>query len=347
MILQLCVELMKNFLQKNHNIMNVAIIGCGLIGEKRALSIPSKNIHAVCDIDTDQATRLAKKVNSDFTNNYNDIINNNDIDVVIISTPNYLIKKIAIKALNSGKHVLSEKPLGKNVFESKEMMECANKNNKILYTGFNHRFHPSILKAKKLIDTNLLGDVLHIHGHYGHGGRPGMEKEWRMDKKLSGGGELLDQGVHLVDLAIFFKGFPDKVFGTNAKLAWDSSVEDSSSFILMYEKNINCLFSVGWIYWKNKFEFSIYGSKGFISISGLGGSYGNEKLTLGIRNIKGGEPKIRKFYFETKVDSSWRKEWIHFKKLIKDNIQCDNGHKANLIIDAIYKSNQTKNVVSL
>ena len=101
--------------------MNVAIIGCGLIGQKRALSISSRNIHTVCDIDIIQAEKLSKKVNADFTNNYSDIINNNDIDVVIISTPNYLIKKIAIEALNSGKHVLSEKPLGKNVAESKEM----------------------------------------------------------------------------------------------------------------------------------------------------------------------------------------------------------------------------------
>ena len=169
--------------------MNVAIVGCGLIGQKRALSISSRNIHTVCDIDIIQAKKLSKKVNADFTNNYSDIINNNDIDVVIISTPNYLIKKIAIEALNSGKHVLSEKPLGKNVAESKEMTECANKNSKILYTGFNHRFHPSILKAKDLIDNDKIGNILHIHGHYGHGGRPGMEKERRMDPALSGGGE--------------------------------------------------------------------------------------------------------------------------------------------------------------
>ena len=191
--------------------MNVAIVGCGLIGEKRALSIPSKNIHTVCDTDTNQAKILATKVNADFTSNYNDIINSNDIDIVVISTPNYLIKEIAIKALNSNKHVLSEKPLGKNAAESKEMTECANKNNKILYTGFNHRFHPSILKAKDLINSNKIGDILHIHGHYGHGGRPGMEKEWRMNPDLSGGGELLDQGVHLIDLAILFKGIPNKV----------------------------------------------------------------------------------------------------------------------------------------
>ena len=326
--------------------MNVAIIGCGLIGQKRALSISSRNIHTVCDIDIIQAEKLSKKVNADFTNNYSDIINNNDSDVVIISTPNYLIKKIAIEALNSGKHVLSEKPLGKNVAESKEMTECANKNNKILYTGFNHRFHPSILKAKDLVDNNKIGHILHIHGHYGHGGRPGMEKEWRMDPALSGGGELLDQGVHLIDLALLFKGIPNKVFGTTGQLAWKSKVEDSASFMLLYEDNINLLFSVGWIYWKNKFEFNIYGSNGFLSINGLGGSYGKEKLTLGIRNMKGGIPEIQKFSF-SENDNSWKKEWKFFKELIVKKEQSDNGYQANLIVDAIYtssKKNQPVNV---
>ena len=327
--------------------MNVAIIGCGLIGWKRALSMPSSiSIHTVCDTNIIEAEKLSKKVNASFTNDYNNIINNRNIDIVIISTPNYLIKKIAIKALNSGKHVLSEKPLGKNVGESKEMMECANRNNKVLYTGFNHRFHPSVLKAKELIDKNMIGDILHIHGHYGHGGRPGMENEWRMDPALSGGGELLDQGVHLIDLALLFKGSPSKVFGNVGQLAWKSKVEDSASFILLYDNNVNFLFSVGWIYWKNKFEFNIYGANGFLSIKGLGGSYGKEELTLGIRNLKGGIPEIQNFSF-SENDNSWKKEWKFFKELIVKKEQSDNGYQANLIVDAIYtssKKNQPVNV---
>lgn len=323
--------------------MNVAIIGCGLIGRKRALSMPSSvNIHTVCDNNHMEAKNLSKKVNASFTDDYNIIINNNDVDIVIISTPNYLIKDIALKALNAGKHVLSEKPLGRNFIESREMTECAIKNNKILYTGFNHRFHPSILKAKELIDKRMIGDILHIHGHYGHGGRPGMENEWRMNPELSGGGELLDQGVHLIDLALLFKGVPNKVFGSVGQLAWESKVEDSASFMLLYDNDINFLFSVGWLYWKNKFEFNIYGSNGFLTINGLGGSYGEEKLILGIRNMKGGIPKIKNFTF-SESDYSWKKEWNFFAELIKKNKTSDNGYQANLIVDAIYKSSK-KNI---
>jgi len=332
--------------------MNVAIIGCGLIGWKRALSMPSSvNIHTVCDTNTTEGKKLAKKVNADFTNNYNDIINSKDIEIIIISTPNYLIKEIAMKALNSKKHVLSEKPLGKNVAESKEITDCANKNNKILYTGFNHRFHPSVLKAKELIDNNRIGDIIHIHGHYGHGGRKEMEKEWRMDPALSGGGELLDQGVHLIDLALLFKGVPKSVFGSIGQLAWESKVEDSASFILQYDNNINCLFSVAWFYWKNKFEFTIYGSTAFISITGLGGSYGEEKLVLGSRNFQGGKPEIETFSFPSREsiwkDSSWRKEWEFFRRLIDNENSSDNGYQANLIVDAIYISSEKNQPVNV
>ena len=320
--------------------MNVAIIGCGLIGWKRALSMPpSINILTVCDANISEAKKLSKKINASFTDDYNIIIDDNYIDIVIISTPNYLIKEIALKALNNGKHVLSEKPLGKNVAESKELTEFAIRKNKILYTGFNHRFHPSVIKAKELIDKRMIGDILHIHGHYGHGGRPGMENEWRMNPELSGGGELLDQGVHLIDLALLFKGAPNKVFGSVGQLAWKSKVEDSASFMLLYDNDINFLFSVGWLYWKNKFEFNIYGSNGFLTINGLGGSYGEEELILGIRNMKGGIPKIKNFTF-SESDNSWKKEWKFFTELIKQETSTDNGYQANLIVDAIYKSSK-------
>ncbi len=327
--------------------MKIGIIGCGLIGNKRARNIQKDDkILSVCDNNLSLAKELSKKIGCNFTNNYNDLINDKEIELIIIATPNYLIKKIAIQALSNKKHVLSEKPLGRNSSESKAIFSCAKENERIVYTGFNHRFHPSIIKAKKIFESGIIGDIVHIHGHYGHGGRKGMEKEWRMQKKLSGGGELLDQGVHLIDLAILFLGYPNKVYGSIDKLVWDTEVEDSSSFILYHQQNKKSLFSVAWIYWKNKFELSIYGKKGYISINGLGGSYGSEKLILGIRNIEGGKPTVKKFYF-SKEDISWRKEWIFFKKLIKNKIQSTNGLHVNTVVDAIYKSNKNNCEIKL
>ena len=327
--------------------MNIGIVGCGLIGNKRALSIGTNdNIISVCDIDINKAKSLSKAIGCSYTKNYKDLTNNKKIDVIIISTPNFMIKEIALHALNNKKHVLSEKPLGKNSIESKKMHKCAIKNKRILYTGFNHRFHPSIIKAKKLIDKNSIGNIIHMHGHYGHGGRPGMENEWRSQKQYSGGGELLDQGVHLIDLSIFFQGFPEKVYGLTSNLFWNIEVEDSSSFILHHKNKKHSLLSVGWIYWKNKFEISIYGELGYLQISGLGGSYGREKLIMGIRNLKGGKPKTKTFYFNND-DHSWRKEWRFFKKIVKNKNYVDNGLQANLVVDAIYQSDKSKNEIRL
>lgn len=327
--------------------MKIGIIGCGLIGNKRAINIHKNDtIIAVCDTNIKIAKELSTKLNCEYTNQYNHIIQDKRIDVIIIATPNYLIKEIAIKSLNNKKHVLSEKPLGRNSSESKVINDCAKQNDRIIYTGFNHRFHPAIIKAKQFYDNGVIGDILHIHGHYGHGGRAGMEKEWRMQKKLSGGGELLDQGVHLIDLAILFLGYPKKVYGSVDNLVWKSGVEDSSSFILYHDENKKSLFSVGWIYWKNKFEISIYGEKGYLQILGLGGSYGSEKLTLGIRNFKGGKPQVLRYYF-SKEDVSWKKEWKFFKKLIKENCNSRNGLEANSVVDAIYKSSRDKCEIKL
>ena len=327
--------------------MKIGIIGCGLIGNKRAVNIQKNDeILSVCDNNITLAKNLSEKINCNYTNDYEELINDSRIELIIIATPNFLIKEIAIKALKNKKHVLSEKPLGRNSSESKEIFDCAKENGKIIYTGFNHRFHPSIIKAKQIFESGIIGDIVHIHGHYGHGGRKGMEKEWRMQKKLSGGGELLDQGVHLIDIAILFQGYPKKVYGSLDKLVWNTEVEDSSSFILYHKKNRKSLFSVGWIYWKNKFEISIYGNKGYIAINGLGGSYGSEKLVLGIRNLEGGKPKIKRFYF-SKKDVSWKKEWIFLKKLIKNKSHSRNGLDVNNVVDAIYKSNESNCEIKL
>lgn len=327
--------------------MKIGIIGCGLIGNKRALNIQKNDeILFVCDNNISLAKNLSKKINCNYTNDYEVLINDSRIELIIIATPNFLIKEIAIRALNNKKHVLSEKPLGRNSIESKEIFDCAKENGKIIYTGFNHRFHPSIIKAKQILEDGIIGDIVHTHGHYGHGGRKGMEKEWRMKKKLSGGGELLDQGVHLIDLAILFQGYPKKVYGSLDKLVWNTEVEDSSSFILYHQENKHSLFSVGWIYWKNKFEVSIYGELGYLKITGLGGSYGNEKLTLGLRNLKGGKPTTKTFYFNNK-DQSWKREWKFFKKMIQNKTFTENGLQANLVVDGIYKSNRNKSEIKL
>ena len=169
--------------------MNVAIIGCGLIGTKRARALPKEDhLIVVCDINQERASTLASEFACESTDDWQSVVSRSDVDVVINSSINNVLEPITIAALQAGKHVLCEKPLGRNASESKRMMEAARASNRKLKTGFNHRFHPAIWKAKSLLEDGVIGECLTIRARYGHGGRPGMENEWRASKELCGGG---------------------------------------------------------------------------------------------------------------------------------------------------------------
>jgi len=220
--------------------MNVGIVGAGLIGGKRADSvIHSKDkILQIADIDIKRAKALSDKIpNSTPTNDWRDIVKNINIDAVIVSTTHNNLAKITYAALKNGKHVLSEKPLGITTGEVAKCVQIAKKGKLVYKAGYNHRFHSAIEKAKKLFDGGKIGKITYINAIYGHGGRPGYDKEWRMNKKISGGGEMIDQGAHLIDLTLWFYGtVPKTIVGFPEILFWDVKVEDNI-FLFLIDKN--------------------------------------------------------------------------------------------------------------
>jgi predicted dehydrogenase len=178
-----------------------------------------------------------------------------------------------------------------------------------------------------------------------------MEQEWRCSKELCGGGELIDQGVHLIDLCRWFTDKDvDQVYGKTYRSFWESDVEDNAFFHLEFDGNILAQCHVSWTNWKNIFSFEIFGKDGYIKIKGLGGSYGKETLEVGYRQPTGGIPAIDHFDF-TDDDNSWSLEWQEFKQAIEGNREPsgsgNDGYAANVIIDAIYKSNDLNKPVSV
>jgi predicted dehydrogenase len=332
--------------------MNVAIIGAGFIGSKRASSLGKNDkLVMVCDTKISAAKELSRKYNSTFTDEYQQVANNSVIDVAFISIINKFATPISIDMLKSGKDVLCEKPLGRNLEESLQILKAAEKSGKILKTGFNHRFHGAIMKAKELIDGNTIGKIINIRARYGHGGRSGMEQEWRCSKDLCGGGELLDQGVHIIDLCRWFLNREiSQVYGRVYNSIWKTEVEDNAFFHLEFGDNVLAQCHVSWTNWKNIFSFEIFGDQGYLKINGLGGSYGKEKLEIGYRNIDGGVPDIEKYEFQD-VDDSWALEWKEFKKAIKGNKRSIgsgyDGYEANRIVDAIYRSSNLRKPISM
>ncbi len=298
---------------KRHNVL---IVGAGKIGSIRAsvikkLSPRSKIL--IFDTNFKKAEALAKETGGVTLKSLDKGLSNDSIDIVIVSVVNKYSKKISVLALKNKKHVLCEKPMGINLKEASDIQAAAKLYKRKFKCGFNHRYHPAIQEAYKLCKKNQIGKILYIRGIYGHGGRAGYEKEWRAQKLLSGGGELLDQGCHLIDLCHWFFGFEkvDKVYGIAKPLFWKMKVDDNAFIIFETENGKVANLHATWTQWKNLFKFEIYGTKGALEINGLGKSYGIETLTIYKRHKLGKPPEIIEKEFKDN-DNSWEHEWIDF-----------------------------------
>ena len=352
----------------------VAIIGAGSIGRKRAESIINANYEtelvAICDIDINKARNFANKYKIDVCLSWKDLIDNNNIDTVVVSTPNKYLTEISIEALKKNKHVLCEKPLGRNFKESLEIYSEAKQRNRILKSGLNHRHHPAVNRAKKIVDNGDIGNIYYLRCIYGHGGRPGYEKEWRASKELCGGGELLDQGVHVVDLFRWFLGEFYEAYGQINTYYWNMEIEDNAFAMFKTKNRQVALMHTSWTQWRNKFLFEIFGEKGYLIVEGLGGNYGTEKLIIGKRRIKDrcgiSDTGYRKQRHENRnakrarnveyeegapeeeviefpgPDVSWAEEWEEFISAIIENREpLGSGYDgliANQMIEAVYRS---------
>ena len=231
----------------------------------------------------------------------NDILDNKNIDAVLIATPHRTLARITAAALNAGKHVLCEKPGGMRPTEIIDNGELAEQKELTYMVGYNHRFHDGFIKARKMYKQGLIGDLIFIRARYGFGGRKDYDKEWRLNRTMEGSGELIDQGVHMIDLALSFIGEPLQVNGFTSDTFWKNGNEDigeDNAFVLLKGEVALASIHVSLTQWKPMHNFEIYGTKGSLSIEGLGQRYGgdavgNERLVFCRRkkdfdrNIKG------------------------------------------------------------
>ena len=325
--------------------LTFAIIGCGLIGKKRAAALAQLTgvrLGYACDLDLVRASEVAKahpgcRASKDFA----EAIADSTVDAVIVSTLNSSLAPIAIAAAKAGKHVLIEKPGALGARELKDLHAVATVQSVEVRIGYNHRFHPSLLKAREIVDSGALGSLMFIRGRYGHGGRKGYDREWRADPKLSGGGELIDQGVHLIDLALSYLGNFVTVEGHASTLFWDMKVDDNAFLSLRTNKGQTAWLQVSCSEWKNLFSFEIYGRDGKLAIDGLGGSYGTEKLTYYRMLPEMGPPETTSWEYP-RSDQSWALETAAFCDDIRSGRTPSPGLKEGIrileIVETIYLS---------
>lgn len=328
------------------NSMRFGIVGCGLIGRKRASVINGMNsVEVAVDIKVERARELAAEFDiKEATDDLDRVVSNPDLDAVIVATTHDALAISALKAIEAGKHVLIEKPGARKAEELIPVIEAAKKNNVTVKVGFNHRFHPALQKAKEIVDSGELGSLMFIRGRYGHGGRLGYEKEWRAQPEISGGGELLDQGVHLIDLSRWFLGELSPGGGSLNTYFWDMPVDDNAFILLKTAKNQVAWLHSTWTEWKNMFSFEIYGKKGKLHIEGLGGSYGTEKLTYYRMLPEMGPPETEMYEFPGE-DLSWKLEFEDFCESVSTGRKpcgsLEDAVAALSIVDAYYQRNDS------
>ncbi len=296
--------------------MRAGIVGCGGIGRKRAAALAGCELALAADPVRTRAEALARDFGGAATECWQDVIARGDIGVVIVATTHDALAPVARAALESGKHVLVEKPGARSAGELASVIEAAAHSAGLARVGFNHRYHPALRKARELVDSGALGPLMFVRGRYGHGGRPGYDREWRARPEISGGGELIDQGVHLIDLSRWFLGEFTEVQGFAQTYYWDMPVEDNGFLLLKTADRRAAFLHASCTEWKNLFSFEVYGREGKLDISGLGGSYGVERLAFYRMLAEMGPPETTIWEYP-QPDASWRAEWAEFLEDIR------------------------------
>lgn len=325
--------------------IGVAVVGCGLIGRRRA-EVASRHagsaLRCVVDIDAVAATNAACDFDTVSLSDWHDAIARDDVQAVVVSTANASLAPIAVAALEAGKHVLLEKPMGRNLAEARAIAAAAEASSRLVKVGFNHRYHPAISAAQQLIASAALGHIINLRAVYGHGGRPGYEREWRGDAELAGGGEATDQGVHIFDLMHWFAGLPLEAMAYVQRAVWPiEPLEDNAFGLFRFASGAVASFHTSWTQWKNRFLFEVFAEHGSIAVEGLGKSYGPEQLVITRRNPRGGVPDVHVRRFD-EVDSSWAREWDDFYAAVTSGHAYlggpQDGVAAMAMLDAVYRS---------
>jgi predicted dehydrogenase len=299
-------------------------------------------LKAVCDIDAGRVAALARAYPGvEPIADWRAAVARPDVTIAIVATTHDQLAPITAYAAALGKHVLVEKPAARRGSELDAVDAAVARTGALVRVGFNHRFHRAVRKARAIVDSGALGALTHVRARYGHGGRPGYDREWRAQPEVSGGGEAIDQGMHVLDLARWFLGDFVDVHGFMPRYFWDMPVEDNAFFLLRTAASQVAQLHTSWTEWKNLFSFEIFGRVGKLDIRGLGGSYGTESLAYYAMSPEMGPPETTIFEYPMR-DDSWDREFAAFLADIAANQRPDptvcDARAALHIIERIYRT---------
>lgn len=326
--------------------MRVAIIGAGLQARRRAPVLgefPDTELVIVTAATRGHATALASRMGCEAGEGWERVVDRRDVDTVIVCTPPHIHADITIAALGAGKHVLCEKPLSRTGDEARAMVDAARRAERVLWCGFNHRYHPAVQQIRRWVDEGILGDLLCCRARYGICGRPGYDKEWRADPKIAAGGHLMEQGIHAIDLFRWFLGEPDAVAAMTGTLYWNlGALEDNGFVLLRWPGGQIASLHSSLTQWRNLFSFEVIGRDGYATAEGLGSGYGTEQAILGKRDFD--KPFSEHIIDYRGEDRSWKDEWKDFIAAVRGNRapidSAVDGLRALEIVSAAYASSR-------
>lgn len=307
--------------------LRVAIVGAGLIGGKRAAALGADDLLVgVHDVTPDRSQAFAERWGCAAYPTLALLLAERP-DVVIVATTHDALSHISCAALDAGAHVLVEKPAGLSVADIDAISQASAAAGRLVKVGFNHRFHPCIARAISDARSGDFGRIMFMRARYGHGGRLGYEGEWRADASRAGGGELIDQGMHLIDLSRALHGELPLHSALIHTDYWDMDVDDNAVITLAAPGRSTpwTTFHVSCSEWKNLFEMEIYCERAKWHVSGLAGSYGPQSMRVFLMQPEMGPPDVEEVPADAD-DLSWRLEWESLREAIaKDDAAALNG----------------------
>lgn len=325
--------------------MRVGIIGFGKMGRIRATAIAESGRARVEMVAND--VEIADLPEGCRPATAQEIIGSPAIDAVFVCTPNYLNKPLTIQSLEAGKHVFCEKPPAFNAAEVEEIRAAESASGLKLMYGFNHRHHESIKKIKSMIDSGASGKILWMRGRYGKSVDETFYQNWRSNRAFAGGGILLDQGIHMLDLFINLAGDFDEVKAFVSNVYWNLDVEDNVFAILRDSKtNIVASLHSTATQWRHLFSLEVFCERGYYVLNGLrtsSGAYGDEVLSIAKeRTTAPMAVSVEDERIVYPVDQSWHSEVDHFFDAIEQDAEIEVGNSADALklmrlIDAIYE----------
>ena len=309
--------------------LSVGIAGYGVVGKRRRMFIdqhPGLRTIAVCDQFYKEPVVMADGVKC--FSDYQQLLEE-PLDILFVSLPNYLAPEATIAGLQQGLHVFCEKPPGRNVADIERVSKVKkDKPDLLLKYGFNHRYHVSVQDALRIVKSGELGEIINLRGVYGKSQIVPFHGNWRSEREYAGGGILLDQGIHMVDLIRLFCGeFPDVKSYISGDY-WKHNVEDNAYALMKDTKGRIAMLHSSATQWQHRFSLDITLTQGYVELQGiLSGtkSYGEEKLVIGRRNESntGTEREEIVTYLD---DNSWYEEIREFADAIANNGQILSGN---------------------